>query len=271
MKRKLIQWTLLAFVLILGACSSDDETSSSAAGDEGGETVIVATGNAYNPFTYLDENGEVAGYDVEVLKAVDEKLDHYQFVYEPYEFKSILTALDSGQARIAAHQFEKNEEREQSYLYGEEPYTLYETYITTLKDSEFDPKTFDDLVDHSVFVAAGTNFSTSLEQYNQENEGQIDLQLGEMSTDVIANEVISGNADATLYTLYDYYNYNEAYGEAFKISEEPVYTTDTYFVFKKGDTELQEAVDQALRELKEEGLLDQLEEEIIIPDDADLK
>jgi len=58
----------------LTACSSKSEDTLSSNKDADAETVVVGTGNAYEPYCYLDENGNLAGYEYEVLKAVDELL-----------------------------------------------------------------------------------------------------------------------------------------------------------------------------------------------------
>lgn len=259
--KKSMPFILLSSLFLLGGCAAGNSESS----DTGVEQVQVGLGNAYPPFTYLDDSGEVQGYDYEVLKLVDEKLADYDFEYQTFEFKTLLTALDSKQVRLAAHQYEKNGERENRYLYGQEGYTEYVTYIATANNNAFDPQNLDDLVGKNVYVAQGTNFAATLEQYNAEHEEQINIKYGEMNMDVIVQEVLSGSADATLFTAFDLANVNAANDDAFKSSAEPVYATDTYFVFNSGDEELQQAVDGAVKELRDEGKLKELQEEIILP------
>lgn len=75
----LIRWGLLTFLTttLLAACGSANATDEATASNPNAETVIVGTGNGYQPFVYLDENGDLTGYDVAVLEAIDEKLDGY--------------------------------------------------------------------------------------------------------------------------------------------------------------------------------------------------
>ena len=54
------------------------------------KTIIVGTGKAFAPFCYLDDNGNLAGYEKEVLDAVDELLPQYKFKYETFDFANIL-------------------------------------------------------------------------------------------------------------------------------------------------------------------------------------
>lgn len=261
MKKKIVSAVTVLLGLTLAGCGNGQEASS--ASEAGVETIEVAAGNAYNPFTYLDEDGELDGYDIAVLKAVDEKLEQYEFTYSAYEFKTILPTLDSGQARIGTHQFTKNPEREENYLFGNENFTEFGHYLLTLEDNAFDPQTLDDLVGHPVYLAAGTNYAALLEEYNKNNSEQIDVTFGEMSTDVISQEVISGSADATIVSEIDVVNFNEQYGDVFKKSDEAVHVSETFFVYSKDDEKLRDDVDQALVELKEEGVLDQLADQYI--------
>lgn len=61
-------------VVALAGCGSADanenDSASASSANPDAETVVVGTGNAYPPFVYLDENNELQGYDIEVLKAV---------------------------------------------------------------------------------------------------------------------------------------------------------------------------------------------------------
>lgn len=59
------------------------------------KTIIVGTGKIYAPFCYLDDNGKLVGYEIDVLNAVDELLPQYQFKYETFDFANILIALQA--------------------------------------------------------------------------------------------------------------------------------------------------------------------------------
>lgn len=49
-------------------------------------SLFFMCGNGYKPYCYIDENGQPAGYELEVLKAIDELLPQYEFEFEPTEF-----------------------------------------------------------------------------------------------------------------------------------------------------------------------------------------
>lgn len=259
MKKNIWKSLILIVSLFLVACGQTSQA------DDGSTIVQVGIGNAYPPFTYLDDAGNPAGYDLEVLKKVDEKLTDYSFEYQPMEFKTILTALDANQVRMAAHQYEKNEERAARYLFADETYTDYSAHVVTPKYSDFNPQSLDDLVGKTVSANNGSNMATVLSDYNAEHDSsnQINIVYGDASNDVKVNDLTSGKTDATLMTTFDVDKLNANYDNVLKKSGEPIYNNDTHFVYKQGDEELKEAVDGVLAELKADGTLEQLQEEFI--------
>ena len=84
--------TIMLSVSLLSGCAKAD---SSGGTEDGVTKIIVGTGNAYEPYCYLDENGNLAGYEYEVLKAVDELLPQYEFEYQTSDFTNVAISLDA--------------------------------------------------------------------------------------------------------------------------------------------------------------------------------
>jgi L-cystine transport system substrate-binding protein len=254
-------------VVALTACSSKTEDTLSSNSDANAETVVVGTGNAYEPYCYLDENGNLAGYEYEVLKAVDELLPQYQFEYVTSDFANVLISLDAGKIDIGAHQYELNEERQEKYLFSKESYTSYITYVTVAAGNS-DINSLDDLQGKKVKTSTGSNSTYLLEKYNEEHkDNPIILDYVDNGTD---EETITGLQngiwDAIIVTKRDADKLNKTYGngtDVIKQVGEPVATSYTYYAYKKDNTKLQEAIDGALKELKESGKLSQISIDII--------
>ncbi len=70
------------------------------------------------PYAYLDENGEYDGYDVAVVKAIDEKLLDYTFTFEGADFPTTLSNLESNKVQMAAYEYEVNDERKENSSMG---------------------------------------------------------------------------------------------------------------------------------------------------------
>lgn len=108
---------LAASTVLLAACgqSTTNEAETSATDSavaEGsdllqrinnGGTINVGTEGTYPPFTYHDESGELTGYDVEVTRAVADKLG-VDVEFKETQWDAMLAGLDSERFDIVANQ-----------------------------------------------------------------------------------------------------------------------------------------------------------------------
>ncbi|MGP3740406.1 hypothetical protein ACTWKB_20200 [Bacillus sp. 4A_MP2] len=66
---------LLLGSLLLAACGNNEQSDEIKAeannNDPDAKEIVIGTGNAYQPFVYLDENGKLTGYEKAVLDEVD--------------------------------------------------------------------------------------------------------------------------------------------------------------------------------------------------------
>jgi L-cystine transport system substrate-binding protein len=261
----------LTGALLSGCGAVKDKKAANAAesGDSDEVQVIhVGTGNGYEPYCYLDEDGKGVGYEYEVLYAVDELLPQYEFEFEQYDFKNILLSIDSGKVDIGAHQFEQNPDRLANYTFGEVPYTTFIRYIVVDANRD-DISSLDDLAGKHVYASPGDNATWLFEKYNEENPDNkiiLDVVEGLTSEETVAG-LTSGKWDAYSATKRDIEDINAAFGtdgkDVLKIVDEPILNSNTYFVFKKGNTQLQSEVDEALKTLKSNGKLSEISIEVI--------
>jgi L-cystine transport system substrate-binding protein len=251
--------------LLLTACGSADtaEEASAANNDPDAKELVIGTGNAYQPFVYLDENGKLTGYEKAVLEEVDNLLPQYKFKYESFEFKNVLPALDANKVDLAAHQYEINEERQEKYLFGTVGYTDYTSYVVVDGDSKNDFQTLDDLAGKKVHTSAGSNFAYLLEQYNKEHNNKIEIVYGDGGNEVLINNLQNGTVDAALLTKYDVDKLNKQFSANLVTSGEPVNVSKTYYLYQKDNTKLQKEIDGALQELIDNGKLAELSEEYL--------
>ena len=107
---------LLAISPLLVACgqAKQDSTSTSTASPK---TIVVATARDIPPFDF-EQDGNLTGYDVEVLKAVDEKLDQYKIEFQKTAWESIFPGVDAGRYQAAANNLSYTKERADKYLYS---------------------------------------------------------------------------------------------------------------------------------------------------------
>ncbi|MEH7843093.1 transporter substrate-binding domain-containing protein [Bacillus safensis] len=253
--------------LLLAACGNTEqsnEVKAEAANNEpDAKEIIVGTGNAYQPFVYLDENGQLTGYEKAVLDEVDQLLPQYKFKYESFEFKNILPALDAGKVDLAAHQYEINDERQKKYLFGKVGYTDYTSYVVVDKASGHDFQSLDDLAGHKVHTSTGSNFAYLLEQYNKKHDRKIDIVYGDGGNEILVKNLQNGTVDAALLTKYDVNKLNKQFNANLVTSGKPVNVSKTYYLYQKNNTKLQKDIDQALQKLIDNGKLAELSKKIL--------
>ncbi len=262
-----ILWTMVVLAIGLMAGCGTEKAAENSSSQSTAKTIIVGTGNAYEPYCYLDADGNLVGYEYEVLKAVNELLPQYKFKYQIYDFSNVLLSLDAGKIDIGAHQYERNDERERKYLFGKESYTTYTTYIT-VSTANSSINSLDDLQGKRVMTSTGNNTSYLLEKYNASHaDNPIILVYVDHSTDEEKSAGLkNGIWDATVMTKRDTAKLNRAFGNGQDILKQvgqPIATSQTYFVFSKKNTELQEAVDGAIKQLKESGRLAEISREVL--------
>ncbi|MEG0439965.1 MAG: transporter substrate-binding domain-containing protein, partial [Solibacillus sp.] len=98
--KKIIQFATISFtaVALLSACGNNPDSSSASAGEtKDGVTIVkVAYDQASKPMSYIDEKGDATGYDVEVMKLVDEALEDYEFQYVGTTSDDLLIGVEQG-------------------------------------------------------------------------------------------------------------------------------------------------------------------------------
>lgn len=247
---------MLASLVGLAGCSApdaQDTAAGSAAGSAGGETISVTVANSNPPYCSVDASGNPTGYDVAVLQAVDDYLDDYTFNISAMEFSSMITACQSGSSPLVSCQLVPNDERKQTFIFTEEPFTLSPlVFVTT------DPncKTLADMAGKTVASNPINYEYTMLEAYNEKYPDQaVVLQTYQNITPADAFRMVaSGQVDS--YMIYD--------GTADQINEEAgtgLYKTDivmvesTYLMLNKDYADLRDACDKALKALKADGTM----------------
>ena len=87
--------------------TTQDTTAQENSDSQKVRKVYVAVGATFEPYTYIDENNQPAGYDVAVLQEIDNRLPQYEFQIENMELANISVALDAKKVSIGSQQFER--------------------------------------------------------------------------------------------------------------------------------------------------------------------
>lgn len=279
--KKSIFLTLLVAVLgivALVGCGSDNEkekkeeatqTTGEASKEESTDTtgdnvktIKIAFSQGGVPYGYVDDDGNPTGYDIEVLKLVDEKLEDYEFEYVPTSAQDAWTGAEQGKYQVAVTNSFYTAERAEKYIIpetnlgasigvliyrkGEGPYTSWEDVASSGASL--------------VPIKAGDGWQFLVEDYNAKNpDNTINLELTD-SEDWLAGlgYVAEGRYDVfgTILTAWtgsveaedgDYHNLYD------KLEAKEFTSVKTFTLINKNETDLAEKINTALKELHESG------------------
>ena len=204
----------------------------------------MITEATFPPYEFL-RGQEIAGIDVEICRAVAKKLNR-PFKAETVDFDSVIPAVISGKADLAAAGITVTEDRKKNVDFSI-PYVKTGIVVIYKKSNPF--KNIEQLKGKKIGVQGGTTSETFvLEQLKQEPErskspaeavaalksGRVEFVIADIDP---AKNCVKGEADLAL--------------SDFITSEESA------VAIRKGQPELLKVIDETITELKASGQLDQ--------------
>ena len=186
---------VLALAAPLFAVGYAEAPAATAAPED--KILYLGTQNDYPPFAFLDENNALTGFDIEFVKALDERLDGYTIEIQPLGWDSSFVAVDAGRIQMIVDQVAVNAEREEKYLFSA-PYFTAQSVIF-VKKGRTDIQSLDDLRGKKVRATTGDSYTMLLEAYNakQAADQQIELVYGQISNSAEPFlDVANGRVDA---------------------------------------------------------------------------
>lgn len=241
-------------VIVLGACGSDNTSGESK--EEKAQEVIIGTGNDMLDIAYINEKGKLTGYDVELLRVIDKRLEDVSFKFESMDFSNLLLNLETGKIDMIAHNMAKNKEREEKFLFNKQHYNAIPTHVV-VNEKNTDIQSIDDLSGKKVGAVPTSNASLFFEQYKKEHNLNTEIVYIPTNTDM-TNQLKTGRVDALFSFPFSVKANNEKADAQQKIVGDALLYTDIYFLFNKKDEELAAKIDGAVKELIEDGTISDL-------------
>jgi cystine transport system permease protein len=182
---------LLLAVLAAASCGSTGDSGDEPIKSAG--VLRVGTEGVYAPFSYHDAGGQLVGYDVDVARAVADKIGvRVEFVETPWD--SIFAALEAGRFDVVANEVTINAERQAKYDLSQ-PYSIGEGVIVTRADDD-SITTLEDLAGKVAAENATSNWSEVARKAGARVEAvegftQAITLLNQGRVDVVVNDSIA--------------------------------------------------------------------------------
>ena len=262
---------------ILAACSGGDkkDSASSEAATPGKKEIVVATNGSPKPFIY-EENGELTGYEIEVVRAIFKDSDKYTVKFEKTEWSGVFAGLDADRYQMAVSNISYTKERAEKYLYAAP--TAKNPNVLVVKKDDNSIKSLDDIGGKSTEVVQGTTSAKQLEDYNkQHSDNPTVLKYTKADFQQIMGRLSDGQFDYKIFDKIGVETVIKNQGlDNLKVIELPSDQQPyVYPLLAQGQDELKSFVDKRIKELYKDGTLEKLSKQFFgdtyLPAEADIK
>ena len=245
----MLAFFMLASVLTMAVSAKGSDDLLETIQERG--TIIVGLEGDWAPWSYVDENDELTGYDVEVAKAIADKLG-VEIQIVPGEWDGLFAGMDAGRYDMVVNGVEVTEERADKYDFST-PYAYIRTALIVKGDND-SIKTFEDLKGKKTANSIASTYMNLAESYGA-------TCYGVSTLDETLTMVLQGRVDATLNAIVSFTDYMAQHPDSnLKVVATTEEASNVAIPMRKGDetASLRETVNKAIDELREDGTLSEL-------------
>lgn len=272
MKRILSLFLITFLMLVLAACGgsegdgSSEETDITETGEEdtswanieASGKIVVGTSGTYSPVTYYNEDNELTGFDVELVREMANYLG-VDVEFKTMDFDGILPALRNGQIDFATNDFAITEERLETFDFTV-PYKYSYGSIIVREEDVDKFESAQNLEGMDVALGSLTSNYARFADYIGANGTAYDGGV-----EAILRDVINGNTDAYLNDRLVLTRTLEGFGDdRLAVATQVKYhSTSSAMPVLKGNEALVERLSEAIEALIADGTVARLSEEFL--------
>lgn len=235
---------MLAVALFAGCSNNENTTSPSPSTAPTNGTLTMATEAGFPPYEFY-EGEQIVGIDAEIAAAIANKLG-MELVIDDMDFDSTITAVQTGKADMAMAGMTVTEERKQSVNFSNSYATGVQVVLVTEGSSV---ATLDDLAGKQI----GVQQNTTGDIYATDDYGDESIQRFARYADAVS-ALTTGKLDAIIMDNEPAKSFVAA-NEGLKILETEYAVEDYAIAIAKENTDLLEKVNNALKELTDDGTI----------------
>ena len=241
MKKLMLAFLIVLSVLMLFSCAKKDETN---------KVYVFATDATWPPLEYIDESGNLTGFEVELVPMIGEKVG-VKMEAKNIPWDTIFAGLANGQYDGVASGVSVTEDRKKTMDFST-PILEAGQVIIVKKASTV--KGVDDIKGLKVGVQIGTTGDLVLDDYDVVRKQYDDIGLA-------LQDMLNGNIDACVcdsLIASDFVLANPNYSDKLKVAGSAFTQEDIAIAVKKGNKELLDLINKGIAELKADGSYDKL-------------
>lgn len=242
----------LFMVIGLAACGSSNEDAKSG-NEKAGETLVMGTSADYPPFEYIDsaQGEEIIGFDVDIANYIAKELG-YNVEIKDMDFSGLITALSSERVDFVLAGMTPTDERKENVDFSDIYYSANHMILSSKDNEMVKPE---DLDGAKVGVQLG---SIQEDKANELKDSGIDMEIITLNRiPELIQELKSGRYDAIIIedTVAKGYleSNDDLSGENLPNTEE----AGSAVAFPK-DSELTKEFNEVIKEMKDNGKMDEL-------------
>ena len=208
--------------------------------------LVMGTNATFKPFEYKDGD-KIVGFDVDLASEIAKEMGA-ELKIEDMSFDGLLPALESGQIDLAVAGMSVTEDRAKNALFSESYYVASQQII--IKEESPIHNRYE-LVGKKIGVQLGTTGDQMAQQIKNAKVVQFPTAPS------VLQELISGRVDAAILDNAPAAQYVASFS-SLKILSSPLSREAYAIAMKKGNQQLQEAVNNTIAKMKEDGRMQKL-------------
>lgn len=246
---------------ILMGCTSQESTThkqvvqqdTSWEKVEKAKKLVVGTSGTLFPSSYYNDNNQLTGYDVELVKEVGKRLN-LKVEFKEYNVDGTIASLKKGTTDLVANDASMNEKRKKNFALSLPLKHSFDSLIVRKSDNS-GIKELEDLKGKKAAGEGTTGYMKMAEQF-----GAKLVSYDNATNDQYLTDVANGRTDVI---INDYYlqkmSVNALPDIPVKILEDVYFNASTSgFLYLKEAQGLREKIDTVLKEMKSDGTISEL-------------